>query len=203
MYAPTLYALRRLSLVALDLAVLPGLFALALRGVLVGGGVSIRWIPGGPAAEPAKMLYFILGLMAGSLYAIVMGPTTPVSHSRPCTWIPSTWGLCPGGGDSHWAGAAEAPHRPAGGPGKDRGQDPGEEEAQSGGSPKDLLDREAGESLLTLSCFVFFSRAQDSRSSSWAMDFFPKLTCWPWLTTRQGTLITLYWSRRAGKWFRS
>ena len=29
-----------------------------------------------------------------------------------------------------------------------------------------------------------------SRSNSWGRDFFPKTTCWPWLTTRQGTLIT-------------
>ncbi|MFQ8928082.1 MAG: undecaprenyl phosphate translocase family protein [Evtepia gabavorous] len=72
-YAPTLYALRRL--LALDLAVLPGLFALAL-GVLVGVGVSIRWIRAALRRNRAKMLYFILGLMAGSLYAIVMGPTT-------------------------------------------------------------------------------------------------------------------------------
>ena len=71
--APTLYALRRL--LALDLAVLPGLFALAL-GVLVGVGVSIRWIRAALRRNRAKMLYFILGLMAGSLYAIVMGPTT-------------------------------------------------------------------------------------------------------------------------------
>ncbi|MFQ9412496.1 MAG: undecaprenyl phosphate translocase family protein [Evtepia gabavorous] len=88
-YAPTLYALRRL--LALDLAVLPGLFALAL-GVLVGVGVSIRWIRAALRRNRAKMLYFILGLMAGSFYAIVMGPTTLSPPSRPCTWRPSTWG---------------------------------------------------------------------------------------------------------------
>ena len=39
-------------------------------------GVSIRWIRAALRRNRAKMLYFILGLMAGSLYAIVMGPTT-------------------------------------------------------------------------------------------------------------------------------
>ena len=62
-YAPTLYALRRL--LALDLAVLPGLFALAL-GVLVGVGVSIRWIRAALRRNRAKMLYFILGLIAAT-----------------------------------------------------------------------------------------------------------------------------------------
>ena len=45
-------------------------------GVLVGVGVSIRWIRAALRRNRAKMLYFILGLMAGALYAIVMGPTT-------------------------------------------------------------------------------------------------------------------------------
>ena len=203
-YAPTLYALRRL--LALDLAVLPGLFALAL-GVLVGVGVSIRWIRAALRRNRAKMLYFILGLMAGSLYAIVMGPTTlspPPAGPAPGDLPPG--GLCPGGGDSHWVGAAEAPHRPAGGPGgKDRGRDPGGRGGPERRQPPRtcLTERKQERVFDSLLLRFFFSWAQDSRSSSWAMDFFPKLTCWPWLTTRQGTLITLYWSRRAGKWFRS
>lgn len=35
------------------------------------------------------------------------------------------------------------------------------------------------------------------------MFFFPKDTCSPPFTTRQGTLITWYFSRSSGKWFRS
>ena len=202
-YAPTLYALRRL--LALDLAVLPGLFALAL-GVLVGVGVSIRWIRAALRRNRAKMLYFILGLMAGSLYAIVMGPTT-LSPPQQALHL-ETFHL---GGFVLGVGILIGlerlklliARREARAEKTEDGTQ-GEEEAQSGGSPQGpARQRESRRESKTLSCFVFFSWAQDSRSSSWAMDFFPKLTCWPWLTTRQGTLITLYWSRRAGKWFRS
>ena len=197
-YAPTLYALRRL--LALDLAVLPGLFALAL-GVLVGVGVSIRWIRAALRRNRAKMLYFILGLMAGSLYAIVMGPTT-LSPPQQALHL-ETFHL---GGFVLGVGILIGlerlklliARREARAEKTEDGTQ-GEEEA-----PRTCLTERKQERVFdSLLLRFFFSWAQDSRSSSWAMDFFPKLTCWPWLTTRQGTLITLYWSRRAGKWFRS
>ena len=110
-YAPTLYALRRL--LALDLAVLPGLFALAL-GVLVGVGVSIRWIRAALRRNRAKMLDFILGLMAGALYAIVLGVGILIGLERLKLLI------------ARREARAE----------KTEDGTQGEEEAQSGGSPQ-------------------------------------------------------------------
>lgn len=72
-YVPTLHALR--GLLAGDISALPGLGMLCL-GVLAGIGVSIRGIRAALRRHRAAMLYFILGLMAGSLFAIAMGPTT-------------------------------------------------------------------------------------------------------------------------------
>ena len=70
-YLPAIQALR--SLFDLDLSVLPGLCALAL-GFAAGVGLSIRAIRAALKKYRSQMVWLILGLMAGSLYAIAMGP---------------------------------------------------------------------------------------------------------------------------------
>ena len=70
-YLPAMQALRQL--LQLDLSVLPGIFALGL-GVLAGVGLSIHAIRAALRKYHSQMDWLILGLMAGSLYAIVMGP---------------------------------------------------------------------------------------------------------------------------------
>jgi putative membrane protein len=72
-YVPALRAVR--ELLALDLAVLPGLALLAL-GFVIGAAVFARVIRRAMAQHRAQMLWAILGLMCGSLYAICLGPAT-------------------------------------------------------------------------------------------------------------------------------
>ncbi len=72
-YVPALRAVR--EVLALDLTVLPGLALLAL-GFLVGAAVFARLIRRAMAQYRQQMLWAILGLMCGSLYAICLGPTT-------------------------------------------------------------------------------------------------------------------------------
>lgn len=71
-YLPAMQALRQIF--RLDFSVLPGILALGL-GILVGVRLSIRFIRTALRRHRRKMVCLILGLMAGSLYAIVMGPT--------------------------------------------------------------------------------------------------------------------------------
>ena len=82
-YLPAIQALR--SLFELDFSVLPGLCALAL-GFVAGVGPSIRAIRVALKKYRSQMVWLILGLMAGSLYAIAMGPAgldTPL----PPVWV--------------------------------------------------------------------------------------------------------------------
>ena len=72
-YLPTVQAAR--SLLHLDFAVLPGLIALGL-GILAGIALSICAIRAALKKYRSQMVYLILGLMAGSLYAIVCGPAS-------------------------------------------------------------------------------------------------------------------------------
>ena len=72
-YVPTIQAAH--SLMRLQLAVLPGLCALGL-GVLVGVGVSIHAIRAALQDYRGAMVWLILGLMLGSLYAIANGPAS-------------------------------------------------------------------------------------------------------------------------------
>ena len=86
-YVPVIHGVGQI--VKLDFAPLPGLMALGL-GVLVGVFLSIRWIRNALRLHRPQMLWFILGLMAGSLYAITQGPATlsepmaPLSLSTFC-----------------------------------------------------------------------------------------------------------------------
>ena len=85
-YLPAMQALRQLLL--LDLTVLPGILALGL-GTAAGVALSIRAIRAALRRYHSQMLWLILGLMAGSLYAIVQGPTglqTPLPPVSPQTF---------------------------------------------------------------------------------------------------------------------
>ena len=81
-YLPAMHALRQL--LRLDFSGLPGILALGL-GAAAGAALAVRAIRAALRRFRSQMVWLILGLMAGSLYAIVMGPTglqtpqTPVS----------------------------------------------------------------------------------------------------------------------------
>lgn len=72
-YLPVIQAIRQL--LHLDLRVVPGLMALGL-GVIAGVALSIRAIRTALQKYRSAMIWFILGLMLGSLYAIAMGPSS-------------------------------------------------------------------------------------------------------------------------------
>ena len=72
-YLPVIQAIRQL--LRLDLHVLPGLMALGF-GVIAGVALSIHAIRAALQRHRAAMIWFILGLMLGSLYAIAMGPAS-------------------------------------------------------------------------------------------------------------------------------
>lgn len=72
-YVPAISAVR--GLLHLQMQYLPGMIVLAV-GVLVGIIFVAKLIRTGLRRFRSQMIYLILGLMLGSLYAIVMGPTT-------------------------------------------------------------------------------------------------------------------------------
>lgn len=72
-YLPTIQAVH--DLLRLDLAVFPGLCVLGF-GVLFGVGVSIHSIRAALQHHRSAMVWLILGLMLGSLYAIASGPAS-------------------------------------------------------------------------------------------------------------------------------
>lgn len=70
-YLPAIQAIR--AFLGFDFSVFPGLCALGL-GMIAGVGLSIHAIRAALRKYRSQMVWLILGLMAGSLYAIVMGP---------------------------------------------------------------------------------------------------------------------------------
>ena len=70
-YLPAIQAIR--AFLGFDFSVFPGLCALGL-GMIAGVGLSINAIRAALRKYRSQMVWMILGLMAGSLYAIVMGP---------------------------------------------------------------------------------------------------------------------------------
>lgn len=85
-YLPTIQAVH--SLMRFQLSVLPGLCALGL-GVLAGVGCSIHVIRTALQKHRGPMVWLILGLMLGSLYAIANGPAsldTPLPPLSPTTF---------------------------------------------------------------------------------------------------------------------
>ena len=92
-YLPTLQAVH--SLMRLQLAVLPGLCALGF-GVLAGVGCSIHAIRTALQRYRSPMVWLILGLMLGSLYAIANGPASldvPLAPLGPDTFRPAAFAL--------------------------------------------------------------------------------------------------------------
>ena len=79
-YVPAIGAVR--ELLQLQMQVLPGVAVLAV-GVLVGIIFAAKLIRAGLRRFRPQMVYLILGLMLGSLYAIVMGPTTLGASQAP------------------------------------------------------------------------------------------------------------------------
>lgn len=72
-YMPIIHALEQL--LHLRLGYLPGLLAFG-GGVVAGIFLSARCIQACLRKYPSQTLYLILGLMLGSVYAIIVGPTT-------------------------------------------------------------------------------------------------------------------------------
>lgn len=63
------------AMIAISAMVLPALMIFGF-GVLTGIILFVRWIKLSLEKFPSQTMYAIIGLMIGSLYAIVMGPTT-------------------------------------------------------------------------------------------------------------------------------
>lgn len=72
-YLPTVKAVH--SFLHLDLSVVPGLAVLCF-GILFGAAFSVRFIRSALQKHRSQTLWLILGLLLGSLVAIIMGPTT-------------------------------------------------------------------------------------------------------------------------------
>lgn len=87
-YLPTIQAVRTFQ--GLDFSVFPGLCALGF-GVLAGIGLSIHAIRSALKKYRSQMVWFILGLMAGSLYAIVMGPAGLDAPQSPVSVLTFDW----------------------------------------------------------------------------------------------------------------
>ena len=81
-YLPTIHAVH--GFLKGDAAVVPGLVALGL-GVLCGAAFSVHLIRAALRKYRPQMLYLIVGLMLGSLYAIIMGPATLAAPQPPLT----------------------------------------------------------------------------------------------------------------------
>ena len=94
-YLPTIYALRQV--LALQFSYLPALLLLA-AGAVTGLLLFIRTLRGALTRYRAEMLYLVLGLMVGSLYAIWMGPTTlPIPQDALSIGTFNIWAFLIGG----------------------------------------------------------------------------------------------------------
>lgn len=90
-YLPVIQTIRQF--LHLDLHVVPGLMALGF-GVITGVALSIQAIRAALQKHRSAMIWFILGLMLGSLCAIVMGPAslqTPQPPLSAATFRPSAF----------------------------------------------------------------------------------------------------------------
>lgn len=79
LYVPIISALK--ELLHFDFSYLPVMIIFGL-GVLTGIALIIKTIKNALEKHRSQMIYFIVGMMIGSLYAIVMGPTT-LEHTKP------------------------------------------------------------------------------------------------------------------------
>lgn len=83
LYVPVLNAVK--AFLSLDFSVFPLLFCFGL-GILGGIALTIRGIRYLLTHYRRSMIYFILGLMIGSLYAVCMGPTTLETPQPPMSF---------------------------------------------------------------------------------------------------------------------
>ena len=83
-YLPAIQAVR--SFLHMELSVLPGLFALGF-GVLAGVALSIHAIRTALHKYRSEMVWLILGLMLGSLYAIVYGAVNLIVPLPPMSLV--------------------------------------------------------------------------------------------------------------------
>ncbi len=83
LYVPIISALK--EIMTLNFSYLPVIVIFGL-GVLAGIAVVIKTIKNALDHHRSRMIYFIIGMMIGSLYAIVMGPTT-LEHTKPAMTI--------------------------------------------------------------------------------------------------------------------
>ena len=95
-YLPAIQAVK--TFLGFDFSVFPGLCALGL-GILAGIALSIHAIRAALRKYRSQMVWFILGLMAGSLYAIVMGPAGLDAPQPPVSlqsfdWLGFILGIC-------------------------------------------------------------------------------------------------------------
>lgn len=82
-YVPTISAIK--EFLTFNFSVIGGLISLGL-GILFGLAISIGLIRRALKKHKSKMIYFILGLMLGSLYAIIIGPTTLKEMQEPLSF---------------------------------------------------------------------------------------------------------------------
>ncbi len=82
-YQPIMFAIK--GFLTLDISYLPALIIFGL-GVLTGIFTVVKGLRYGLEKHRSAMIYFIIGMMVGSFYAIIMGPTA-ISHPvDPLTW---------------------------------------------------------------------------------------------------------------------
>lgn len=72
-YVPLINAVK--EMLHLHMQYLPGILAIAV-GIVIGGVFAAKFIRRALRRFRSQMIFLILGLMLGSLYAILMGPTT-------------------------------------------------------------------------------------------------------------------------------
>lgn len=96
LYIPIMKAIK--SFLHLEMQYLPTLIIFGL-GIVSGIVLVIRLIKMALAKFRSQTIYLIMGLMLGSLYAIVMGPTTLETPVEPLSWASfSVVGFIVGGG---------------------------------------------------------------------------------------------------------
>lgn len=83
LYVPIMNAIR--SFLHFDLKVIPVLFIFGM-GIIAGLIVCIRMVKAALEKHRAKMIYLILGLVTGSVLAIIQGPTTLKVPQSAMTW---------------------------------------------------------------------------------------------------------------------
>lgn len=79
LYVPIISALK--ELMHLNFSYLPVIIVFGC-GILTGIALVIKTIKNALDKHRSQMIYFIIGMMIGSLYAIIMGPTT-LEHTKP------------------------------------------------------------------------------------------------------------------------